>query len=648
MYSLMRTIQLSRPRLNALVLAAALIAAGLTVFGPGLNGWFVFDDHVNLVMSEAWKVTALDMRDWQRALFSDISGAAGRPLAMGSFAVNHYLTGLDPFWLKAGNLALHLLNAMLIWRLCSLLFERLPASTRPGMHTAWLLALAWAVHPLQVSTVMYIVQRMEIGATTAILLALLAYVKGRSRQMDGRTGWPWLAAVPLATLFGLGFKESALLAPGFALLIELTLLRFDCRDPATSRYWKKAWCAVAIFGLAAYLAVITPVVTHWPYDIRSFGPSERLLTQLPVLVMYIQQIMLPLPDSMRFYYDNYPVSAGLLQPARTAGAACILLLVATAAAIAHRRYPLVTLGIGWFFMGHALTSNLWPLELAFEHRNYLALLGLLIALVQPAQHLLRRLHADARIVIAALPVLLLLALCSLQARTWGDPMQLAWTLENRSPDSPRANYDLASQLLMAAKDDPSSPFWSMALKQFEHGALGSNPSPLSLQGLLLMHGRAGVEPPARYWDLLRESLTAKELHGERAGTLHALTACQIQSRCALSSAQMLNTFIAVVQRNPDSPTAHTLYANFAWNVLDDQALATRLQREAVRLQPSDPAYRLALAKFLLASKNMESIVEGRELLPQLHKDNRSGQLDREVAELDQLVRNAAQPNAGTQ
>ena len=607
---------------------------------PGLHGWFVFDDHANLVTSEQWRATSLDWQEWRRAFASDVSGAIGRPLAMASFAITYYFTGLDPFWLKAGNLALHLLNGLLIWRLCYQVFRVLPESQCLSVHAAWLVALAWTIHPLQVSTVMYIVQRMEIGATTGILLALLAYVIGRSRQIEGRTGWPWLATAPLTISLGLGFKETALLTPGFALLIELTILRFRCRDSVNSHRWRIAWGGLAVTVLFFYFYMIIPQLRHWPYSIRDFGPIERLLTQLPVLVMYLQQILLPLPDSLRFYYDNYPISHSLLQPRWTAISACILMTVAAIAVTTWKRFPLVTLGITWFFVGHALTSNLWPLELAFEHRNYLPLLGVLVAVVQPLHWLLQRFNADARTAILTLPLLFLTALCSLQARTWGDPMQLAWTLESRNPESPRASYDLASQFLIAANDDPSSPFWSMALKQFEQGALAPDPSPLSLQGLLLMHGRAGIEPPARYWDLFRESLTTKKLHGERSGSLYALTACQIQDRCTFNPAQMLNTFIAVIRRNPDNPTPHTLYANFAWNVLGDRALALELQREAVRLQSSNPSYRVGLAKFLLLSQDNASIVEGHQLLQQLYKDNHAGQLDTELSELEELTHSA--------
>lgn len=620
---------------TTLLFAVLLLSIGTAVFWPGLRGWFVFDDHVNLVLSEQWKVTSSEWRDWRRAFASDISGAVGRPLAMGTFAINHYITGLNPFWLKAGNLGLHLFNGLLVWRLCGLVFQMTSSVRDVTLHAAWLVALAWTIHPLHVSTVMYIVQRMEIGAATGILLSLLAYVIGRSRQIDSQTCWPWLAISPLAMLLGLGFKETALLTPGFALAIELMILRFRCPSSRASRNWKLTWGAIALAGLLLYFALIAPQLQNWPYGFRSFGPMERVITQLPVLTMYIQQSLFPVPESMRFYYDNYPVSQNLLEPSWTAVSAGILLFLVALGITTFRRFPLTSLGIAWFFIGHALTSNLWPLELAFEHRNYLPLLGLLIALAQPLQGLLTRFSSQARAVIAALPITFLAALCSLQAHTWSDPLRLAWTLENRNPESPRASYDLASQLLIAANDDPKSPFWSMALKQFEHGALTAEPSALSLQGLLLMHGRAGIDPSPHYWDLLQTTLATQKLHSEHLGSLHALTACHIQRRCTFDSSEMLKTLVTAVQHNPDNPTVHTLYANFAWNVLNDHPLAITLQREAARLDPSNPAYRIALAKFLLASASSEP--EGHALLRQLRDNNRAGQFDKELAELEQLT-----------
>lgn len=622
-------------RINAFQCAALAICT-LIVYWAGLHGGFIFDDFPNLVYSDSWKATRLEPGQLLRALHSDISGALGRPLALTSFAVNHAFTGIDPFWLKLTNLLLHCVNGAVVWLLCKQVFTLLPAGPRPSHWAAWVTAAAWLVHPLQVSTTLYVVQRMEIGAATGVLLAVLSYTIARARQLEARTAWPWLLATLPAFAFGMGFKESAMLAPGFALVIEALVFRFRSANASLSRTWLTTWCMLTVAGLAAYLWMVIPQVQHWPVDFRGFGAWERLLTQLPILAMYLQQIVLPLPDSMSFYYDNFPVSRGLFHPPSTAASAALLAGLAGLAIACARRLPLTSVGIAWFFMGHALTSNLWPLELAFEHRNYLALLGILLAFVQPLCLLMKRLSPSAAATAAILPLLCLAALGNLQARTWADPLKLAWTLDNRNPGSARASYGLGTQLLAQAGNDPGSPLWSMAREQFKLATKADSPSVLAIQGLLIMHARAGLQPSPEYWDLLRQGLTQRTLQPEATGVLHALTACQLTGNCQFDPAQMLSTFISVMERNPRNPTAHTLYANFAWNVLKDPTLAIRLQREAVALSPEQPSYRVALAKFLLASGGEQQAQEGRALIQALQLENRAGLLDDALAELEAL------------
>ena len=208
--------------------AALLLLAALLVYGPGLTGSFIFDDYPNLVGDPDWKLTALTFEQLQRALGSGIASAFGRPLAIITFGLNHLLTGMDPYWMKLTNLLLHGLNGILAWLLVARLFALLPSSDlNPGRYAAILLAAAWLLHPLQASTVLYVVQRMEVGAATGILLALLAYMQARSRQLEGRASAQWLLAALAAMLLGLGFKETALLAPGYAFLIELCVFRFS-------------------------------------------------------------------------------------------------------------------------------------------------------------------------------------------------------------------------------------------------------------------------------------------------------------------------------------------------------------------------------------------------------------------------------------
>lgn len=626
------------------VLAGLVCALVLLCLWPGLHGGFIFDDFPNLVRADGWKADALSIEALLHALQSDISGTVGRPLSLLSFAVNHAFTGLSPFWLKLTNLVWHGFNGLLIWLLCRRICACVPELERPAPWLALFVALFWLLHPLQVSTVLYVVQRMEIAAASGIVLALLAYVSARTRQQQGRTAWPWLLLAGLMMMLGLGFKETALLTPLFALLLELCLFRFRTSGGAVSRAWVIGWLVVLLLGLIAYLGLIIPRLQHWPHATRGWGPGERLLTQAPVLVMYLKQILLPLPDSFTFYYDNFPVSRGL--DMRTLLSVAALLGMMAFAVICRRRWPLTSLGIGWFFVAHALTSNLWPLELAFEHRNYLALFGIGLTLVQPVFALLRRLNTDALVVVALLPIALLAVLTHVQARTWGDPMRLAWTLENRNPQSPRASYSLGEQFVRRAAGDTESISWGLALGQFEHAAGLPGDPVLPLQALILLPAQSGQQVPPERWARFRHALTQRGFAAEHAGALYAVSQCRIEGRCVFDDGELLQTFLVVVEQMPNNASALTLYANFSWNVLADRALAIRLQRDAAALAPKNPSYRIALAKFLLASGGTDAVQEARQLLGALQQENKAGLLDSQLNELERMDSSAAKQDAG--
>lgn len=624
---------------------ALLVAATMLVLSPGLHGGFLFDDYSNLLLATSWRVESGTLGEWWRAAFSDISGPIGRPLALLSFALNYRLTGLDPYWMKVTGLGLHCLNGVLVWVLCRSIFASLRAGPQLGPFAAFIVSAAWMLHPLQVSSALYIVQRMELGAQAGVLLALVAYMRARARQIEGREGWPWLLAAAAAILWGMGFKESALLAPGFMLLIEACVFRF-AGPGRVSRTWITVYIVALVFALVGYVWIaLAAIAPDGLYAIRNFTPTERLLTQLPVLAMYIGQILLPRPDALTFYYDNFPISRDWLSPPATLYAALLLASLVSVAIACWRRYPLVPLGIGWFFVAHALTSNIIPLELAFEHRNYLALLGILLAIAQPLAALGRRLHAEARMCLALVSVLALAMLCVIQAASWGDPLRLAWTLENRNPHSPRAAYDLGVQMMHSADGDHRSPAWSLAREQFHRANQLDPTAALPLQGLILMHGRSDIPVPDDIWHQFRYALTARQLGPESLSALYAVSTCRIAERCKFDDQELLTTFLDVMAANPGSGAAHTLYANFAWNVLHDRELAIRMQRTSVQLAPHYLPFQLALAKFLLASDSSDLRQEGKALFIQLRAQNAHGQLDTGLKELEQLETRGASPMA---
>lgn len=570
-----------------------------------MQGGFIFDDFPNLVEDPDWKVTSLDWREWHRAITLGISSSIGRPLALLSFSINYYLTGLDPFWLKLTNLGMHLLNAVLVFILCNRLFGLVAAPAgkgRLGRLAALFVAMGWALHPLQVSTVLYVVQRMEVGAATGVLLALLAYLRARHEQCEGRRSWPWWLLSAVATLVGLGFKETALLTPGFAFLIELCVLHFRGREGVDQRL-RAAYTAGLALAVAVFVLKVLPVTMHPDaYAWRDFTLAERLLTQLHVLLMYLGQIVLPWPERLTFYYDNFPISKGLLSPPSTLVGLLVLVAMGVGAWLARLRWPLVTLGICWFFMGHALTSNVWPLELVFEHRNYLAVLGVLIAVSQLLAAVMAPVSRDVRRIAGVSLLAFLAFLCALQVNTWAEPFRLAMALATRNPESARASYELGKSMLELAGDDRGSPLLHVGLRQLEHASSLPSRSPLPEQGLIIVMSRLGRPVPAVTWSRFREKLAAGPAGAEQVNALYGVLQCRVQvESCQLDDQELFQSFVVALERNPSSAVIHSLYANFAWSVLGDRGLAIEMMREASRLAPRNLQYQVNLAQYLSAA-----------------------------------------------
>ena len=174
-------------------LLSAVLAALL--FIPGLGGGFVLDDEPNIVTNYAVHMESLDAIGLAVAAFSHQPGGVTRILPTASFALDYWRGGgLDPAVFKATNIAIHALTTfVLAWFFRALLLAVAIPPVRVRL-AAPALALAWALHPLQVSSVLYVVQRMQTMATLFLVLALLAYLTARLRPDRRAQGPQWLAA----------------------------------------------------------------------------------------------------------------------------------------------------------------------------------------------------------------------------------------------------------------------------------------------------------------------------------------------------------------------------------------------------------------------------------------------------------------------
>ncbi|MDJ0738675.1 MAG: hypothetical protein QNJ91_03100 [Gammaproteobacteria bacterium] len=487
------------PTLHRLALALILATAGL-LYTPGLDGPFLFDDHVHITQNRWVKIDAVDWPSLHRAWNSSFSDfPSNRPLAQLSFGVTHALAGLDARAYKAVNVTLHLVNGLLIYAFVRLAQRALSgdAASTDGRLVALVAAAVWVIHPLHVSSVLYVVQRMTLLSALAMLLALLSYVWGRLQISRGRPGIAWmLAAAPMA-MIGFLSKENAALVPLLLLSIELTLLnRLTLGTRARAvRAVQLVYIVLPIAAAFAYLSMHPGLLS---YDQRPFTLEERLLTQPRVLWTYVSWLLVPDVTAFGLFHDDVVVSRGWTQPPTTLAAIAALIAIALAAVTVRRRFPVFAFAVLFFLANHALESSVFPLEMVFEHRNYLASIGPLLLLAYLIVIASRRLHVHrAALVVGVLLLISYGVVTTMRVDSWSSYQNFVFNAAENHPDSRRSSF-MAAQLLISAIGEAEGDVAPLALAadRFLDNGLRIDARCLDcLFGKIALHLHLGRQPP---------------------------------------------------------------------------------------------------------------------------------------------------------
>lgn len=618
---------------------ALLVLAIVAVYWPGRHGGFVFDDFPNIVENVALHVDSLLPTEWLAATFSSPASAFQRPLAMLTLAINHYFTGLDPMPMKLVNIGIHAANALLVF----VLVRRLLASAAPdasARRRAWaarFVAAAWALHPLQLMAVLYVVQRMESLSHLFVLAGLVAYVAGRQRQLDGKAGGALiLGGIVGGAALGVLAKESAALLPVYTLALELCVFRFRGRSLRQARLLLAMYAGGLVLPGVAGLAWIWPQVAG-VFASRDFGLDERLLTEARVLVDYLRWTLLPDPRVLSLYHDDYVVSRGLLDPISTLASVAIMAVLVASATWLRKRRPVAAVGIAWFLSAHLLTATIIPLELVYEHRNYFASLGVMLVLADLLV-LLPRNRAAVPTFVAAAMVLLFALATSLRAQEWRDPFTFAQSESLKHPTSPRAAYGLAQLLVVATNYDPESPFRELAWQALAKARAIHDGGILPQSAALLLEAHMYPDRPqdAEVWRELIERVGKRQVGAQEIGALTSLVRCARSGECKFAHDRMEAAFDAALAhgRHPD---VLTMRGDYALNVRGDVPVALALWREAVQRAPAQAQYRINLAKLLIALGREQ---EARQEIATLRRLGRLGQNEAAAANLEARLRNA--------
>jgi tetratricopeptide (TPR) repeat protein len=369
---------MARPKLLLLLGLVATIFLTILIYLPGLGGPFLLDDFFNLGPL-AGLADNLSLNSAREFVFGNISGPTGRPVAMITFLlhVQDWQTNSFPF--KLTNLIVHLACALTFSLIALLLSRLLGLSKKQGATIAVAVAAIWSLHPLNVSTTLYVIQRMTQLMTLFGSLSIVFYLLGRQVLLEK----PRLAAFYLClSLFP--FALLSVLSKENGVLLLLLIISIDrillIAHPANGfyRYWFRIGILVPVFIVLAYLIITLPTTLE-TYDVRAFSVTERLLTQPRILTSVLWKTYFPDQQLGNLFYDGYPYSTGLLEPLSTIPAIALLVLLVASAIMARKKQPVYAFAVFWFFSLHLLESTYIPLEMYFEHRNYFPLFGPIFA-----------------------------------------------------------------------------------------------------------------------------------------------------------------------------------------------------------------------------------------------------------------------------
>jgi protein O-mannosyl-transferase len=369
---------------------------------------FVFDDNPNIIDNPPLHITNLMPETLWHTFFAFPfqEGKIYRPIPCLSIALNWFIGGTNTIGYHIFNIFIHYGVALFLYLTILHLFSTPALRDRYPVESRYFIALfsavLWAVSPIQTQAITYIIQRMASMATLFSLLAIYFYIKERVLEKSlCRVFVPCF----IFYLLALGSKENAVLLPVSLLLIEYTF--FFRNDNNYRKIFLKILAGLTLIIIFAGILYLIRQGTFTNFfnvpGSRPFTYYERLLTESRVIFFYLSLIFYPLPSRLSIDHD-FALSTSLLTPWTTIPAILTILVLILFAFKYSRKWPLLSFAILFFFLNHIVESTVIPLELIFEHRNYLPSLFLFVPLVAGFYSLLVHYSQINRVVYSSLIV----------------------------------------------------------------------------------------------------------------------------------------------------------------------------------------------------------------------------------------------------
>ena len=515
-------------RRRTVLLAVLLAVLTVAAYAPSIGGGFIWDDDDYVTKNPV-------LRSFDGLKSAWVPGVTPQfyPVVFTTFWIEFQLWGLDPAGYHAVNVLLHLLNALLLWRLAALL--RIPG--------AYVLALLFALHPVHVESVAWITERKNVLSLALYLLAALAYLRFdrlrlMPREVRGKRDQPWTMYIAVLLVFSAALLSKSVTASLPVAIVLMMLWRGD--RLSVSRLWPLAPMLLmgAIAGLHTGYLEQTRVGAVGPDFEFSF--LERILIASHAILFYPWKLALPWP--LMFTYPRWEIGTDMLSSWLP-----LLVCVVLASGVVWlwvKGWRGTVLGIVFY----AVTifpalgfANIYPMRFSFvaDHFAYHASIGLLAVAAGGLSRLIT--VAAIRLGMVGLLVVVYSAITFQQGYMYTDEETLwEWTIA-RNPDAWMAHNNLSR--IHLASGDPA---------RAEHHAresLDRKPdhftAMINLSEALRMQGHL-TEAEQQAAAAAEELRSLAELHAEAGREQHARRLLPIQSE-----AWFLQGRLAELQERPD-------------------------------------------------------------------------------------------------
>lgn len=451
-----------------------IILLTFLVYSPGLKGGFLFDDYYNLAEMSRYG----DPHDWDAAkkiITEGGSGPTGRPIALASFLLHKDSWTHEMGWLgdarpfKQVNLLIHLICGLLLFWTIRLLLRSYGYLEQKNIWIALLATSFWLLHPLFVSTTLYVIQRMAQLPLLFSLIAMIGYFKGREiiAEKPLKAYIVMTISICLGTILATFSKENGALLPLLILIIEF------CNP---NKINKPIWQWKAVFLWLPSFAIIGLLIHYIdfsanPWPSRSFNQIERLFSEARIVTDYLHWLWIPRIEGSGLLQDGFIVSKGILSPISTLYSIIFLFTLFVIGLVVRKKIPVISLAILFFFAAHLMESTVIGLELYFEHRNYFAAIFMFLPLAAGLYALSEIIKPSVVIFISILILSVLSFMTWQRTMLWSnnDKLQMYWA--QNSPNSERGLVFMSNYLASNGQSQQANQILQDSLQHTQSGLI---------------------------------------------------------------------------------------------------------------------------------------------------------------------------------